>query len=92
MSLQDIIDQSEGRIQMIDATPEHLHAWGPLKQSRLAGTVHRTCQCGTVLATEDAEDYPLALDASEFTETSLAAQMVAFDEALSELDGHDYEV
>ncbi len=62
----------------------HQHAWGPLKRSQLAGTLYRICKCGTVNAYEDAEDYPLNLDTSEFTETTLAAQIAAFDEAIRE--------
>ncbi len=71
---------------------QHQHAWGPLKQSRLARTVHRECRCGGTLAYEDANDYPLNLDTSEFTETSLVTQMAAFDEAIDELLGEDTNV
>jgi len=41
---------------------QHIHAWGPLERSRLAGTVHRKCKCGEVLAFESEEDYPLNLE------------------------------
>lgn len=38
---------------------DHVHAWGPLEHSRLAGTVHRKCQvegCLIILAFDEDED------------------------------------
>ena len=39
--------------------PEHVHVWGPLTRSRLAGTVHRECTvvgCRVINALDDDDD------------------------------------